>query len=317
MPDLSDPKPTPSAHGQVLILQGVQPKRGRAPAFLKFEGDLDISTFESSLVREAAGWIGRQVQVHWTEKPGKKEGAIYRNLVSAVPIDGPQEGLGDTPGGAPLSLPALAAGGPSQPSVEVSGGLVRMGPSPVVAPLSEMEAMEASFKVAVRRRELIEQFVQSRFKEGVHYMDGKTFSRTAEGKKVLLLPGAQLIMTACGLVAEYKILGGPMDAPREDQAAYTFVIQTLVRNIHGRIVGEGLGTCSSLIWSNGEMRYKPRAVSFDLTHNSTLKMAKKRSYIAGCIDAVAAAEFVTQDLDEYPPETDTPPARGSFIKKHR
>ena|SRR5438105_1264195 len=263
-----------------LVINNVTGRRGRGPGHITFSDGMEASTFDGSLLKLAAEAIGQSVKVAWIEKPGKKEGEIYKNLTtlelleSAVRV---QEALEGTENG---------QGIPEQRLVPI-----RASQTLVASPIA---ALEQNFALAVRQRELLEGFIRARFKEGEHYMDGKTFGSK---KKVLLQPGAQLILYCHGFVVDFE-LTGPMTAPAQD-VTYTIVTKAIVKNIDGRQVGSGVGSCSSHIWSGRDMRYKLRAVSPDLGHNSCLKISKKRALVDACLNATAAAEYFSQDEEFY------------------
>ena len=263
--------------------------RGNAPKIIVLEGPegtIEVSTFDGALFRIAAGNVNKRAKVTYIEKPNKKDATKpYKNMTGMELLDAPvaaQDAPGSTTeveGVSDLAQPVVLSARPAQ--------LVRPSEGDALARL------EMGFRVAVRQRELLEGFIRSRFKESEHYMDGATFGSK---KRVLLQPGAQLIHYAHGHAVDFEILKGAMDAPKSD-TPYTITIKAVVRK-HGDVVGHGLGSCTSLIWSGKESRYRDRAVDPDKTHNATLKIAKKRALVDSCLNTTAAAEFFAQDIEE-------------------
>jgi len=267
--------------GIIVSLTG---RRGRGPGYLTFDDGSEIGSFEPALLKTAAANINATVDYTWEEKPGKKDPKkVYKTLLSLTVVKAAEPPLEGT----------IVETLPSHPIQE--GKVLALAKSgPLAAHRSGIADLEEGFAMAVRQRELMEEFIRSRFREGEHYMDGATFGSK---KKVLLQPGAQLIHYCHGHSVDFEILAGPM-AAQDPGAKYTLVIKAKVSR-REQVQGHGLGSCSSLIWSGREMRLKDRAVSPDLTHNTTLKMAKKRALVDSCLNTTAAAEFFTQDLDEY------------------
>lgn len=261
--------------------------RGNAPKIIAIEGPegrIEVSTFDGAIFRVAATNLNRRAKVTYVEKPNKKDAEKpHKNMTSMELLDAPVE-VQDAPGSTIVS------------EVVSDQGLVVTKPTQLVRvaePGDALARLEMGFRVAVRQRELLEEFIRGRFREGEHYMDGATFGSK---KRVLLQPGAQLIHYAHGHVVDFEILKGVMDAPKPD-TPYTITIKAVVRK-HGEIVGHGVGSCTSLIWSGKESRYKDRAVDPDKTHNATLKIGKKRALVDSCLNTTAAAEFFSQDLEE-------------------
>lgn len=258
------------------VITEVTGKRGRGPGRIMFQSGLDVSTFDPELIRGAAQAKGKEAKVIWEEKPNKDGTKTYKNLVSLEVENGAEAVKSEELALVPTTGSVLAP----------TDGVER-----------SVETLERGFALAVRQRELLEDFIRSRFQEGEHFMDGATFGSK---KKVLLQPGAQLILMAHGYVVDFEILGGPLAAHPKSDELYTLTLKCILKDKRGSIVGSGIGSCSSLVWSGREARYKSRGVSPDLTHNATLKIAKKRSLVDACLNTTAGSSIFTQDLDEYP-----------------
>lgn len=256
-----------------------QPRRGRGPSVIELGyegGSMEVTTFDPAVFRQAAENVGTVGTFVVEEKASKDGTKVYKNLISMdVDVSGVQVD-GDDP---PVKRVVIPGSG---------GGLVPLGDDPI-------RQLEQGFALAVRQRELLESFVRERMKEGEHYSDGKMFGSQ---RNVLLQPGAQLILYAHGYAVDFDLMAGPMEAASSLKDSYTLVVKAKIYNAGGRLVGAGLGSCSSLIWSSREGGYRGRAVDPDKTHNTTLKMAKKRALVDGCLNTTAASSYFTQDLEE-------------------
>lgn len=309
----------------------MQPKRGRGPGVIYLKTDdgetLELTTFDPSVLRDASENSGAQGAFSYIEKPNEKNPEKpYKNLLSmklqaAVITDPSPEGsAGDSSDvdseGATEVLPAVLRpiNGALRPVQQV------LRPTSALTPLQQLEQ---GFELAVRQRELLAEFIRSRFKENEHYFDGAMFG-AKNGKRVLAQPGAQLILVAHGYFVDFDIAAGPMAAPSSLKESYTIVIKAKVFNKFGEQIGSGLGSCSALIWSSREGGYRGRAVDPDKTHNSTLKIAKKRALVDACLNTTAASEFFTQDLEEggyangatgAGTDPDQPKSKGLFKKR--
>lgn len=278
------------------VIQGTSPRRGKGPGFVKVVNPetgevLELSSFDAHLVRMAAANQGKEATVSWEEKESKKEpGKFHKNLTDLV-VTAPSVEAGEAP----------ESGSETQTNTPIAGEVL---PVPTKRPparlvdLSPIQELEQRFALAVRQRELLKGYVQSQFKQEIHYFKAKTFGGAADGKDVLAQPGAQLILLSHGYRTIPKVLSGPMEAPKDPYTAYTIVIECEVFNSQGDKVGSCIGSASSLIWSGKYQSYVPRAVDGDKTHNSTMKMAEKRAMVGACIQTTAASEFFTQDLEE-------------------
>lgn len=283
--------------GRLLRTTGA---RGRAPGFITLdhgaESSTDLTTFDRPTLHAAAAFVGKEVVATYERKPSKDGSKTYLNLLavralheedSEPPQNSSLAGLeeGKLELESTISLPVVS-------TQRVEGKLVPRAPLEPVNPIIQLER---NFALAKRRRELLEGFIREQFQEGVHYMEGKTFGSS---KRVLLLDGARLIHVCHGHTIRYEILSGPL-AAQKPNTPYTIVIKAQVY-LGETLIGEGLGSCTSMIYSNRSGTFQDRAANPDLTHNSTLKMAKKRAYVDSCLNSTALTEF-SQDLDEAPP----------------
>lgn len=304
------------ADGVVLT---TTPRRGRAPGKITFKiGNeaLEAGTYEGNILQLGSELQGQEVHFTYTTKTVEKDGVVkeYVNLLSVTPRNAPVGAV------LPLGGPQNEEVGVGQPD-NISGastglvGPVRAYPEPS-APLNELKLLEQNFALAVRQRELLEDFIKRRFKEGVHYSDGKMFKTN---RPCLLQPGAQLLLYAHGYRIEFKIISGPLSPPSNPETQYTIVAEAIVRNRFGHIVATALGSCGSHVYSNMESRYKLRNNDVEKTHNSCVKMSQKRAMVSVTRQATAASEFFEDDLEEevgVPADVDSPKVNRFFKKRN-
>lgn len=170
---------------------------------------------------------------------------------------------------------------------------------------------------------LIQEVMRNVMKENVHFgvVPG------CGDRKVLLKPGAEKLAMTFRLSPSYVELPGSGEA--DDQVKYKIECR-LTHIPTGRIVGTGLGACNSK-----EKKYRTRAVyankaneeekaigkkeirtgkseTFEVyvipqdpwdVQNTVYKMACKRAFIAAILNATAASDIFTQDIEELPEGT--------------
>ena len=153
-----------------------------------------------------------------------------------------------------------------------------------------LRELEDSFAIAVRQRELLENYIKERLTPGKHF-----YKMSADQKNSLTKEGAELICLPHGYKPAYIVDAGP-DQPPVDDTPYQITVRcTLMKG--ERFEGEGIGSASSHITKKtGERVVRQRDPG--LRHNATLKMAQKSAYIAATLNATAASEFFTQDMED-------------------
>lgn len=162
-------------------------------------------------------------------------------------------------------------------------------PSASVYALESIRELEDRFAVAVRQRELLADYIKERLTPGKH------FYRVKGSKNSLTKEGAELICLPHSYRPGYVKNAGP-DAPPEDKQPYQIIVTCRLMKTDGSFAGEGMGSASSYqTTKTGE--YQPRQKDPGLCHNATLKMAQKSAYIAATLNATAASEFFTQDIE--------------------
>jgi len=159
--------------------------------------------------------------------------------------------------------------------------------------------IETRFAMATRQRELLDNYIKERLKPDKHYYT------VSEGQKPSLTKeGAELICLPHGYKPHYHLLSGP-ESPPPDNSPYQMTIRCELERA-GNFEGEGIGSASSYV-TKKDGEYKPRQKDPGLCHNATLKMAQKSAYISATLNATAASEFFTQDLeDDQAGETSKP-----------
>lgn len=159
-----------------------------------------------------------------------------------------------------------------------------------LSPVETIQDMEARFALAVRQRELLEDYIKDRLKPDKHF-----YTVPGGQKNSLTKEGAELVCLPHGLKPKYDKLAGP-DQPPETDIPYQITVrcQLMRGNEFG---GEGIGSASSHITRRDGGRVV-RQTDPGLRHNATLKMAQKSAYIAATLNATAASEFFTQDMED-------------------
>ena len=150
----------------------------------------------------------------------------------------------------------------------------------------------------------------------------------AGDKPTLLKPGAERLAAAFGTLPRYSIVAQDIDHDRvvpwakrkkvwhnkfkgdksfdwqqengESLGLYRYVIRCeLVRRDEGTIVGDGLGSCSTM-----ESKYVDRPRDCE---NTVLKMAQKRALVAAVLNAFGLSDRFTQDVEDQPHDAPTAP----------
>jgi len=270
------------------VVVDIRPRHGRGPAFIKLASGIELSTFNPEVVKTASFSLNKTVTVTYEEKVNPKdEKKPYRNLLTIVPKDAPE------------SQEALES--PSNLQVIPQRVQAELVPKQAQPAWNGIQQLEQSFALAIRQRELLEDFIRSRFKEGTHYSDGKLFR---SDKPALLQPGAQLILYAHGYAADFEVLSGLPASPESSERKFTLVCKAFIKNRAGDVVGTAMGSADSHIWSGTQAKHVPRGADADKTYNTTLKISQKRALVAACRLTTAASEFFAEDLlDEVGTET--------------
>ncbi len=137
----------------------------------------------------------------------------------------------------------------------------------------------------------------------------------AGDKPTLLKPGAERLSIAFGTFPRYSIVASEIDHDRETEwikrkkkwrnrefdgweeergsslGLYRYVVRCeLVRRADGAIVGDGLGSASTL-----ESKYIDRPRDCE---NTVLKMAEKRALVAAVLNAFGLSDRFTQDVED-------------------
>jgi hypothetical protein len=138
--------------------------------------------------------------------------------------------------------------------------------------------------------QLIQQAMQKVMKRGEHYgtIPG------AGSKQVLFKAGAEKLCLLFRLDPEYKVV----ERYDEDTDHYTARVTCELNHItSGNRMGSGMGLCTT---KEKKYAYRNSAVNTNLpdTYNTVLKMACKRALVAAVLNATAASDIFTQDLED-------------------
>ena len=171
--------------------------------------------------------------------------------------------------------------------------------------------LETRFAMAVRQRELLENYIRERLKPDKHFYTvgddpGRKPSLTKEGAELICLPHA--------LKGHYHWLSGP-DTPPTDDTPYQITMMCSFE-ANGNFAGEGVGSASSMITKRDGSRVQ-RQNDPGLRHNATIKMACKSAYIAATLNSTAASEFFTQDLEDELSGGNNAETKGHWCPLHK
>jgi len=182
-----------------------------------------------------------------------------------------------------------------------------------------IQELETRFAMAVRQRELLENYIKERLHPGKHFYKiertGDEVRGGGQQKPSLTKEGAELICLPHSLKAHYDWLSG-LENPPLDDSPYQITMKCILER-NGGFEGEGVGSASSHITKkDGSRIFRQRDPG--LRHNATVKMACKSAYIAATLNATAASEFFTQDLedDKTGGETHAEP-KGHYCTLHK
>ena len=153
--------------------------------------------------------------------------------------------------------------------------------------------IDTRFAVAARQRELLEKYIKGKLISEVHYYKVNDDPKT---KPSLKKEGAELVNMPHNLKPRYEILSGPQ-APPPDNSPYQLTLKCGLWN-NEKFGGEGIGSASSY-QTTKTGAYQPRQKDPGLCYNATIKVAQKSAYIAATLNATAASEFFTQDLEDF------------------
>jgi len=178
--------------------------------------------------------------------------------------------------------------------------------------LVALSELETRFAMAVRQRELLENYIRERLHPDKHFY---TVGDEPGRKPSLTKEGAELICLPHNLKGHYEWLSGP-DNPPMDDSPYQITMKCIFEN-NGKFEGEGVGSASSMVTKKDGTRVQ-RQKDPGLRHNATIKMACKSAYIAATLNSTAASEFFTQDLeDDQTGETAKQQQKGHWCKEHQ
>ncbi len=179
----------------------------------------------------------------------------------------------------------------------------------------------ASFEELKLQTQKLDQFYKSLMVPGTDYgvIPGTK-------KPTLLKPGAELLRIWTGLTPEFEVDSTGTDLER---GIFAYQVKCSLYNKEGRLIGQGVGYCSSLEskyryrWVNGRDlppgtdkaslvvqertsrqtggKWQVYRVENDNPQdqaNTVLKIAKKRSFVDGILTVTGAGRIFTQDLED-------------------
>ena len=145
----------------------------------------------------------------------------------------------------------------------------------------------------------LQYLMQAVLKEGEHYgvVPG------TKGKPTLFQSGAEKIAQMFHLIPTFKVERTDFNGGHREYQ----VTCELTSLDAGRVVGYGLGSCSTLEskyryrsrWVNGSKVKEENADIAD-TWNTVLKIAKKRAFVDAVKSTTAASDIFTQDVEDLP-----------------
>lgn len=165
---------------------------------------------------------------------------------------------------------------------------------------SEIVRAEQQGALEVRQQvNQIQYLMKEVLKPGEHY-------GTVPGcgkKPTLLQPGAEKISFMFHLVPTYEVKRYDMAGGHREYE----VKCTLTSRDTGEVMGEGVGTCSTMEskyryrskWVNGS-KVKEENPDIADTWNTVLKIAKKRANVDAVKSTTAASDIFTQDIEDMP-----------------
>jgi len=172
--------------------------------------------------------------------------------------------------------------------------------------------LETRFAMAVRQRELLENYIKEKLKPDKHFY---TVGEDPGRKPSLTKEGAEIICLPHGFKPRYELLSGPENPPMDD-SPYQITVKCGLDD-HGKFEGEGIGSASSMVTKKDGTRVQ-RQKDPGLRHNATVKMACKSAYIAATLNSTAASEFFTQDLeDDQTGDFEKPQTKGHWCAEHK
>lgn len=198
------------------------------------------------------------------------------------------------------------------------------------APLGLVRPAAPVAQVVEAHKEIVE-LIRQALEEGRDYgpMPGEKLKKEQAPRMVLFKAGAERLAVAFGASATYSIVEKEIDHDRavrwrkkkwvdgangrrqeteingESRGLYRYVIRAQLVRPDGRVLGEGIGSCSTL---EGKYIDRPRECE-----NTCLKMAEKRALVAAALGAFGLSDRFTQDVEEGPPPAVEAPRRKSVV----
>ena len=156
------------------------------------------------------------------------------------------------------------------------------------APMVDMVDDCLPVEIITKQVKLIRECMRAVMKDGTHY--GRI---PGTPKESLWQPGADVLNRLFRLRAEFEVI-----SPVRQPGFIAYVVQCkLVHIPSGNLVATALGSCNSREQKYDRTITKRQCSPWELD-NTLLKMAEKRAKVAAVLNATAASEMFTQDLED-------------------
>lgn len=157
---------------------------------------------------------------------------------------------------------------------------------------------EQSVESAKKKRALLKQFISSELREGIDF-----WKAPGSKQESLLKPGAEKLATLFNLTHKAELVEKVFD--RDGNFALFIYRSSIFHGPSGMLLAQMEGACNSQekkyarrnIYENGRKVNEEETPVCDVL-NTLIKMAQKRSYVGGVIQATGASDFYTQDIDD-------------------
>ena len=164
------------------------------------------------------------------------------------------------------------------------------------APMVDMVDDCLPVEIITKQVKLIRECMRAVMKDGTHY--GRI---PGTPKESLWQPGADVLNRLFRLRAEFEVI-----SPVRQPGFIAYVVQCkLVHIPSGNLVATALGSCNSREQKYDRTITKRQCSPWELD-NTLLKMAEKRAKVGAVLNATAASEMFTQDIEDDAPLPEAP-----------
>lgn len=159
--------------------------------------------------------------------------------------------------------------------------------------LATVDYAPVSAKALQQQVNVIQEAMAQVMEKGVHF-------GTVPGcgpKPTLLKPGAEKICLMFRLAASFQVNKTELGNGHRE-----YEIVCTLKDVHGREVGQGVGSCSTMEkkyryrrGGNGQQVENPDIAD---VYNTVLKIGKKRAHVDATLTTTAASDIFTQDIED-------------------